>query len=531
MILDRTSRLKNFFEFSGVEYSESEQVRHTHARDSSVFSIEPSYIVYPKNAEELGVLILGAQNHGYTVAVRAGGTCMSGGSLTDSVSIDLKKYMSEIAYDASAHIVTAQMGAYFRDIEALIKPHGRMFAAYPSSKDMCGIGGIIGNNASGEKSMRHGATIDNVERLWAVLHDGNEYEFGPVSGESWLQLQAESSPRGDLARTVAKLLFSKMKTIESLAPNVPKCASGYRIDRVYDPKTNTYNLARLFVGSQGTLGIITKAELTTVSIPSYTELLIVSVSDLSLLPKLLSAIIKMSPECVETFDRHTYEYARAFLPDETARVSKYMDDAHLLILVEMSESTSDKTSEAAHDCARVLEALGGRVHSVHDNTLYDSLWAIRRSSFRVMRDGVSLPSAAVPCIEDIIVPIASFDVFVPELMYILESRSILYGYHGHIGDGALRIIPIFNLSDPRAADMIIELSHEVFALVRRMGGCMSADHSDGIIRSPFLNEFYGEELVSIFAQIQNCCDPQHTLNPIKKTRGAFEHINKYIVKV
>ena len=518
-----------FLEENNFDFSVDADDIKIASKDSSVFVVPPCAVVYPRMVEELGLLVKNAPGN-FTLSPRAGGTCMSGGSLTEGLIVDLKKYMHQVVIDVEKKRAIVDMGAYYRDIEHIALPHGLMFAPYTSSKDVCGIGGMIGNNASGEKSVRFGATIDNVERVWVVLSDGVEYEFGQLSPEQFQEKQGLENFEGEIYREIAHILFGSAGALRTLNRPVTKCASGYRIERIYNQKDGTVNMAKLFVGSQGTLGIITRAQLTLVPIPQHPQLLAIPVLDLLHLPEVLLTVMAHNPEGCETFDIHTYEYAKQLLPTETAAIADLMSGAHLMILAQFSEKNANATSLQAWGCMSELARKRIESHVVADPVLADNLWKIRRSSFRVMRDSHEGAHHAVPCIEDIIVPIERFDEFVPQLVKILQDRHITYGFHGHIGDGALRIIPVFDMSLPDVAQKIVELCDVTFALVNEMDGHMSADHGDGIIRTPFLEKFYGSETYGVFGAIKTLFDAENIFNPSKKIGGTVAHIEKYIIR-
>lgn len=492
-----------------------------YSRDSSIFTCTPRSIVYPKNVQEIQQVVNMAREEGTVLSVRAGGTCMSGGSLSFGTIIDMKRFMNSIKvlpYSKSADI---EMGAYYRDLEAAAKIHNLMFAPYTSSKDVCGIGGMIGNNASGEKSIRHGATLNNVHSVTVVLYDGEVYTFEEISETECARLAQEETPLGHIYKDIREMYKKYGIAFEKRVGDVKKAASGYRLEQVYDHTTRTWNLAKLFVGSQGTLGVVLSARLKLVPIPLYTRTIAIPVDELSKLPDILQTIMKFNPEGVETFDIHTWEHAKTFLPDETVRISEYFAHGEkLIVLAQFSEQNQIETDSRAHACVHALGEFTQRTSYIADPGMVQSLWAVRRSSYKVLRDAIydTPQKRAVPCIEDIIVPVARYDVFIPKLLEILTRLDIEFGFHGHIGDGALRVIPIIDFTDhERAINLIETLCIEVFDLVKELEGNTSADHGDGIIRTPFLRRFYGDTLYEeVILGIKKIFDPYGIFNNDKK---------------
>ncbi len=486
-----------------------------HSTDSSIFKIIPKEVIFPKTIDEISNIIKNAKENNRNISVRAGGTCMDGGSLNDDIILNFTENFKDIKINQYLKTAEVQMGAYYRDIEHEALKHGLMFAPYTSSRDTCGIGGMLGNNASGEKSVRFGATIDNVLSVKIFLNDGNLYEFEEITDEECLRISHEDSFIGNIYKEVRDIYKNYGNEYIKSIGNVNKTASGYKLDKVFDKEKNTWNLSKIFIGSQATLGIILSARLKLVNIPTHTRLIAIPVNSLNLLPQILQKIMENNPESVETFDINTYIYAKSFLPEDTLRVSKFFThDEKLIILAQFD------TDEIAHEVLLSLKEIERKSEYVYDNQIKESLWNIRRSSFRVMRDNVydKPTKKAVPCIEDIIVPVNKFDVFIPEMIDILKNNKIDYGFHGHIGDGALRIVPVFDFENKKEAiDKIILLCNQVFDLVKEMGGNMSADHSDGIIRTPFLKDFYGVDLYqNVIVAIKMLFDPEGIFNRGKK---------------
>lgn len=497
------------------------KTREQYATDASAFKRTPQAIYYPKHIDDVRALISMCKENrkgggNASLTVRAGGTDMSGGPLSSGWIVDLTKHMNHIEIDPVAKTASVEMGAYFRDIEAAAQAHGLMFAPYPSSHLLCGIGGMIGNNASGEKSLRYGATSDNVLELEVILADGSVRRVAPK------QLKEATLPDEKALIDLHRQFGAALKKATG---NVKKAASGYRLEKAV--QKNTLNEVPLFVGAQGTLGIVTKAILKLVPIPAHTELLLVSATKLADLSDIVKTAFAHNPEALETFDINTYKKAQEHLSEHARAILPFIDgEARLFILAQFGEDTAEATKGQASACMSALAEKGYFAHHITDPRIVDSAWQVRRNSFTLMRDHNPAGQRAVPCIEDVIVPLSALGTFIGKLQQILTKRKINYGFHGHIGDGSFRIIPVFNFASKTLEQDIAGLMIDVFALVKKLKGNISADHSDGIIRSPYLKEFYGEELYGVFEQIKKLYDPENIMNPGKKVGTSIEALNQ-----
>lgn len=506
-------------------------LRLSHSTDSSIFQVIPQDVVFPQTVEDVKQIVKDATELGQVLSVRAGGTCMSGSSLSKGLIINMTEYMNKITVQPYTKSAVIEMGAFYRDLELETKKHDLLFAPYTSSKDTCGIGGMIGNNASGEKSVRHGAVIDNIHSVEVVLYDGQLYTFENINEESYQKIMKEKTVLGSIYRQVRELYDTQATEYRQAVGQVRKASSGYRLERIYDEKTATWNLGKLFIGAQATLGIVASARLKLVDVPVYTRTVVIPIDDLSLLPDMLEIIMRHNPEGVETFDMSTFIHAKKFLPDDCARTESFFSKGErLIVLAQFSEATQQKTDEMAHSTVMTLKSAHktSKAEYMSDLAVVTSLWNIRRSAYRVLRDtefDVSTKKA-VPCIEDIIVPVSRYDVFIPRLISLLESHSVEYGFHGHIGDGALRVIPIIDFVNKQAAvNLITTLCKDVFALVKELGGNTSADHGDGIIRTPFLQDFYGGELYrNVIIKLKTIFDPKNIFNSDKKIGIQIEDL-------
>jgi hypothetical protein len=289
---------------SELDRATDEKTLSAYAHDASAFSVTPQAVYFPRNVDEVVKLVAlcrkeKKKNESASLTVRAGGTCMSGGPLNDGWIVDMTRHMTKVEIDAKQKIARVEMGVKFKDIETEAAKHGLMFASYPSSRLLCGIGGMIGNNASGEKSIRYGATSENIISLEVVCADGS------------VRAIAQKQIR-DVQEAGEKKLFALAKkygkALKVAAGSVKKSSSGYSLHKTL--KKDTFSAIPVFVGAQGTLGIVTSAVLRLVPKPRHLELLMISARELTDVSPVIETIFLHNPEGIETFDINTYTRAQ-----------------------------------------------------------------------------------------------------------------------------------------------------------------------------------------------------------------------------
>lgn len=513
---------------------EDEATRKKYSVDASIFEVMPRGVVQPDSLDWLQHIIRGAidstRNGEYTtVAARSGGTCMSGGSLTEGIVIDMTKGFSWVGeIDKATNTVWVGGGTYFRDIEKSLTEQGYLFASYPNSRKICGIGGMIGNNASGELSVRHGATSENVEAVKVVLADGNEYEFGPLNTEQLEAKCAQEDLEGHIYRSVRALIEAGWDEIWKKRPKVRKNAAGYALYRVWDRDKTTFNLAQLFIGAQGTLGVMTAAKLKVLELYADERMLVTEISSLSKLPEALKIITSHRPAGVEMYDKYTYNLAKEYLPEHAKAAAEVADGKEMVLFAWFSEPTKDATDHAESVCQRALKRAGYDCHTVKDEAERMAHIEIRRDSFQLLKDYAKGSQRAVPFVEDIIVNIEHFGEFIGALEAILSDYDMVYTYAGHIGDGSIRLIPLVDMEADDAVEKVFELAQRVYDLVFAFGGSMSVDHNDGIMRTPYIERMFGPQMVEMFESVKNIFDPFNVFNSGKKVHGTLEYAKAHM---
>lgn len=527
-ILNLTSSLQG-------EVDTSNELKKKYSRDASIFEVIPSAIVYPKHVQDLQILInevTKSKNEGNNISITArnGGTCMSGGSLTQSIMVDMSKYFTEISeINTTSNSITVQGGVMHIEIEKATHPQKLLFAPYTSSRDICGIGGMLGNNASGEKSVKYGPTSKNVGRIKAILSDGNEYTFEELTAAEVEEKKKLNTFEGELYRRVSKIIDDNWNLIHNHHPKVKKNAAGYALYELWDDKKEKFNMARLFIGSQGTLGFITEAELKLVPFTNATRMIVVPIAELNELAPVVTTLLKYNPETCETFDYHTYDLAKKYHPEDAARAS-IADGKHMVVFAIYPGDNQDDADFRAKEAMEAINSLGKQSSWIDDPETLESMLLIRRKSFKMLLEHPHDNQRAMAFIEDTIVDIHSYGEFLAALEKILSEYDMTYTYAGHIGDGSIRLVPLANMETPEAADKIMELATRVYDLTLAFGGSISVDHNDGIIRTPYLKQMYGEELVHVFEEIKQLFDPLNIFNPGKKVYGTLQYAFDHIIR-
>lgn len=537
--------MANFFDslkrnpvFNG-QVDTSESTRASVSRDASIFEVKPQGVIYPRDVDDIKSVVLWANSHAeagrlVTIAPRVGGTCMSGGPLTEGYVLDLKKYLNNIgSVDIASRTITVQSGAMHIDVESKVAACGLLFAPYTSSRDICGIGGMLGNNASGEQSIKYGATSDNVNNVSVVLADGNEYSFGPLSRKEVEQKKQQPDFEGEIYRRVTSLLDSNKHLIATSHPRTVKNAAGYPLWQLWDKHEQTFNLGRLFIGAQGTLGVITKAELKLVRPGVFRRMIVTPISDLDNLAEVVKTKLRYDPITCETFDHYTYEFAEKYHPEDAAR-AHVARGKHMVILSVYEGDDQHETDVVAGQAKEALEALGHETFWIDDQETIESFLLIRRKSFRMLLEHPLPNTRAEAFLEDTIVPLDNYGSFLRELESILEEYEMTYTYAGHIGDGSIRLVPLVDMEADGAVEKVMELETRVNDLVISYGGSISVDHNDGIIRTPYLEKQFGSEMVRLFSEIKNIFDPNNIFNAGKKVptdyAGTYDYAIKHIIR-
>ncbi|HRN96661.1 MAG TPA: FAD-binding oxidoreductase [Candidatus Levybacteria bacterium] len=532
--------------FSGdIEYDD--QTLQTYSHDTSLYEIVPQVIVFPKNREDIKKLVefVSLKKKDYpnlSLTARSAGTDMSGGAINNSIIVDFTRYFTDIG-EINETGTSVEPGVYYRNFEKKTLRHGLLLPSYPASRQICALGGMVNNNSGGERTLRYGKTIDYVKNIRMVLSDGNEYQFGRISKEKLAEKMQQRDFEGRIYKQMYQLIENNYDLIKSAKPAVSKNSTAYNIWDVWDREY--FDLSKIFVGAQGTLGINTRTTVTLVPRLKRYGLLVIYVNDIKVLPHLIQDVLKHSPVSFEAFDDETLKLAIRFMP-QFARVLGVVGTFKMgmqflpnlirfatkgipkfTLLVEFDGKSAREIREKVHALKESLGIYVVRLEAVESEAKAKQYFTIRRESFNLLRKNVKDKHTA-PFIDDFIVRPEYLVDFFPRLTEILDRNEIHSTLAGHMGDGNFHIIPLMEIEKESEREKIEKVQQEVQDLVLEYKGSISAEHNDGMVRGPFIKQMYGQEMFEIFKEVKNIFDPDNIFNPHKKTDARLSFSQKYI---
>ncbi|OGG76397.1 hypothetical protein A2950_00490, partial [Candidatus Kaiserbacteria bacterium RIFCSPLOWO2_01_FULL_55_19] len=482
------------------------------------------------------------------LAARAAGSDMSGGPLTTGVVVSFTEHMNKVLEVGDGYAVT-EPGVLYRDFEKETLKKGLILPSYPASREIAAMGGIVSNDAGGERTLEYGKTEKYVEEVDVVLSDGSQATFKTLVPEELEEKKKLETLEGEIYRTMDALLVKNAALIEAKRPKVSKNSAGYALWSIRDHRTGSFNLAKLICGSQGTLALWTKAKLRLVSPKEHRAMLVIFLHDLAILPEIVNRVLPQHPESFESFDDHTFRLAVKLIPGMLAQMGlvraaklgiDFIPEAlmmatggvpKLLLMIEFAEDTIEEADRKALATQAALVDLNLKMKIEKNEKESEKYWIVRRESFTLLRKNVHGLHTA-PFIDDFVVPPACYATFLPKLNALLAEYSsrFVYTVAGHVGDGNFHIIPLMDLSKAENRQIILELAPKVYDLVIKEGGTTTGEHNDGIIRTPYLGMLFGAEMVALFEATKKVFDPQNILNPGKKVGGTFDDIKRDLIK-
>ncbi|MGE3821062.1 MAG: FAD-binding and (Fe-S)-binding domain-containing protein, partial [Isosphaeraceae bacterium] len=511
---------------SRAEVSFDRGTRMLYATDASLYQIEPVGVVVPRTVQDVAAVVRVAAEAGVPIVPRGGATSLSGQTVGPAIVIDFSKYLNRIGVvDRDAMTVKVEPGVVLDQLNAHLKPLGLMFGPDVSTSDRATIGGMIGNNSAGARSLRYGKTVDHVRSVDVVTSDGQTATLGPVPEDQLDAICDRPDLLGRAHRAVRDAVAEHRDAIAERFPRILRRVSGYNLDEFvpglsvrpagWVDEPWSFNLARLIVGSEGTLAVVQGAELKVVPLPKAQGLVVLSFATIPAALDRLNEMVATGPVSVEMLDRMILElaatnplYAKKLtfaegLPEAVLAAQFYADDEEELV-------------DRIESLARLFEGKPGVLGVTRCLTAAsrDDFWKVRKAGFSLLMAMVG-DAKPVAFVEDTAVSPDRLPAFYDRFRQIIQRQGLRAACYGHADVGCLHIRPIVNVKTAEGIGQLRSIAREVSDLVAEFEGAMSGEHGDGLARSGWNAKLFGPEVYACFEAVKRAFDPRDLMNPGK----------------
>jgi FAD/FMN-containing dehydrogenase/Fe-S oxidoreductase len=500
--------------------------RGLYATDASLYRIDPIGVVIPRTAADALAAVRIAAEEGVPVLPRGAATSLSGQTVGPAVVIDFSKHLNRIGVvDRDRMTVRVEPGVVLDRLEAHLRPLGLMFGPDVSTGDRATLGGMIGNNSAGARSLRYGKTVDHVESLEVLLDDGTPARFGPLDEAELAEVCRRDDRIGRLHRVVRDTVAQHREAIAARFPRILRRVSGYNLDEFvpglpvrpvgWPVEPFRFNLSRLIVGSEGTLAVVAAAELKVVPRPPAQGLVVLSFATIPGALDRLAEILETGPVAVEMLDRTILDLAAG-----NAEMARHLDFAAgrpaAVLAAQFHADSPDELTARADDLARRFEGRPGvlGIRKSLADSARDSFWKVRKAGLSLLM-GMIGDAKPVAFVEDTAVAPDRLPEFYQRFMRVVAHHGTTAACYGHADVGCLHIRPVINVKTAEGVETVRQIGREIADLVAEFGGAMSGEHGDGLARSRWNRRLFGEEVYSAFETIKRTFDPHDRLNPGK----------------
>ncbi|MFJ8233248.1 FAD-binding and (Fe-S)-binding domain-containing protein [Streptomyces sp. NPDC094448] len=498
------------------EVAFDDYTRRLFSRDASMYAITPRGVVFPRHEDDVRAAVAAAAEHGLPVLPRGAGTSLAGQTVGPGLVLDLSRHMNKIIeLDPGTRTALVETGVVQDQLNRAAAPHGLMFGPDTSTSNRATLGGMIGNNSAGSGSLRHGMTIDHVRALDVVLSDATTARFEPVDEAERARRAGRATLEGRIYRELPEIIRADAAAIADGFPRFWRRACGYRLDRLARDDT-PFDLAKFVVGSEGTLVIATRALVDLVPKPRHTVSAVGHFTSVAGAIGATESALSLDPSAVELMDRTILDLSRRRI--EYASLGSLLEgDPEALLFTAF---TGDDEAELKDRLAKLTALWRAEGHGYH--TLQAVTPAEQTALLKVRKAGLGLLMAAgegtrrpLAFVEDTAVDPVHLAEYTARFKDILDAHGLTAGFYGHCSVGCLHIRPFLDLTDPDQIATMRTVAEEIKDLVTEYGGVNSSEHGDGLARSEFNREIFGDDLYEAMRRVKRVFDPDNRMNPGK----------------
>jgi FAD/FMN-containing dehydrogenase/Fe-S oxidoreductase len=493
------SRQQSALIASGCDVAFDTLTRYLYATDASIHEIVPSAVAFPQNAAQASAVISRAIDAGLSITPRGAGTGLVGGALGEGLIVEFARHNRSISeLDLERRTVRVGAGVVLDQLNAFLKPHGFCFGPDVATSSRATLGGMIANNSSGSHVPVYGTTADHVRSLELVLADGRIEIVGP--GHKGLPGERE---------IIEQFVHASASTIAKRMPaDLLKRWPGYGLDRFLRERSN---LCHVLAGSEGTLCAMVSAEVNIAPLPREKGVGLIFFGSVAEAMQATVELLDLKPAAIEHIDRVLLDQTKGQLAFKAARDLLDLDarPCESILIVEFFDE------EVSTRLAAVLKKrLGLRTLILQTSQEANLIWSLRKAGLALLT-GCKGPAKPVTGIEDTAVRPKQLPAYVAGLQSLLKPLGLQACFYGHAASGLLHVRPVLDVHSREDLRKFRQLMNEVSALVRQFNGSLAAEHGVGLVRTEFLREQLGDELLELMRQVKSTFDPGNHFNPGK----------------
>ena len=485
-----------------------------YATDASIYQIKPLAVVLPLDEADVKNAIEIARNHQIKILPRGGGTSLAGQTVAEALILDFSKYMNKILeVNVGEKWVWVQPGLVRDELNQELSKHGLHFAPDPATSSRANMGGMVGNNSSGTKSILYGKTVDHVLAVKVLLADGTELLLESLSPEAYREKSHQRTREGDILKNVQKIIKENEEEIKQKFPKVMRRVGGYNLDEfVY---TDQWNLAKLVTGSEGTLAVTLEVKLNLEPLPKHKSVAVVHFDELLDAIKAVQPMLFYNPSAVEILDRTVLHLSRENLT--TKKHCHFIEgDPAAILIVEFYGDSLEEVMDRPTKMILELKQMGiGYAYPLFaEGKSYDDVWIVRQKGLGLML-GIKGEKKPLPFIEDAAIPVEVLPEYIDKVLKICEKHHTEVSMYAHASVGVIHVRPILDLRTGQDIENLKNIADETFELVMHYGGSWCGEHGDGLVRSAYNERFFGTQIYNAFKEIKKLFDPENLMNPGK----------------
>jgi FAD/FMN-containing dehydrogenase/Fe-S oxidoreductase len=490
--------------------------RALYSTDASVYQIEPIGVVVVRSREDVTKTVRICRKHHCSLTMRGGGTSQAGQTIGEGLQVDTSKYFNRILeVNVEERWARVEPGVVLDELNAALRPHDLRFAPDISTASRATVGGMMANNSSGARSVMYGKTIDHVLEQHVVLSDGSLVHLRALAAADVDAICQRDSLEAACYREVRRLAHEHAGEIERRYPKILRRVGGYNLDS-FVRTDGPFNLARLMVGSEGTLGVVVEAKIALVPLPKAKAVLAIQFADLLEALEATPVILAHGPSAIEVMDRFILDNTKQSPALDRMRQTFIEGDPGALLCVELYGDAAADLPPRLDAIERDLAArqLGYRYHRAVDLAAQATIWSLREAALGLsmaMKDDAK----SLSFVEDTAVAPEKLRDYIDRFLSIVRRHNTTAGVYAHASVGCLHVRPVINLKTADGVRTFEALANDVADLVLEFGGALSGEHGDGLVRSPFMCKMFGPTLYEAFRTIKRTFDPDGLFNPGK----------------